>query len=274
MDDTRRRWLEANPFLAPLAHFLTLVEGAADAGPYPEVPLSLEGFAADHAAGVPLLRSAGPGRALREAAAGPLGAAAVRLPDLSLPAKLVDGCRELRDALAIPAARGAAVDWLVANEPEANPPAQAGLLRFVGWQVLGRVLAPHAETWRAFRQVDTWRRPTCPTCGALPGMAQLVDHAAGRERQLACGCCATRWTWKRLGCPFCGCEASDRLAVLELEGPAGLRLDVCESCKGYVKTCAGAGDQTFFLADWPTLVLDAMAAERGYVRRGASLYEL
>jgi hypothetical protein len=28
------------------------------------------------------------------------------------------------------------------------------------------------------------------------------------------------------------------------------------------------------LADWTTLVLDAMAGERGYVRRGASLFDL
>jgi FdhE protein len=273
MDETRRRWLEANPFLAPLAHFLTLVDGAAAAGPYRPVALALDGFAAQHAAGVPLLRSEVPGAALREVAAEALGGAADRLPNLSLPGKLVDGCRELRDSLITPGAREAAVGWLVANQPEVAPPVQAGLLRFLGWQVLGRVLAPHAGAWRSFREADGWRRPTCPTCGALPIMAQLVERAAGREKLLVCGCCATRWGWKRIGCPFCGCEAADRLAVLELEGPAGLRLDVCESCKGYVKTCAG-GDQDFFLADWPTLVLDAMAAERGYVRRGASLYEL
>ena len=51
----------------------------------------------------------------------------------------------------------------------------------------------------------------------------------------------------------------DRLALLELEGPAGLRLDVCESCKGYLKTYTGQGQEALFLADWPTLVLDAMA---------------
>jgi FdhE protein len=105
-------------------------------------------------------------------------------------------------------------------------------------------------------------------------MAQLVEHEAGRERQLVCGCCQDRWSFKRIGCPYCGNEAADRLAVLELAGPAGLRLDVCESCKGYLKTYAGQGDEALFLADWPTLVLDAMAAERGYLRRGVSLFEL
>jgi FdhE protein len=105
-------------------------------------------------------------------------------------------------------------------------------------------------------------------------MAQLVEREAGRERQLVCGCCATRWSYRRLGCPYCGNEAAERLALLELEGPAGLRLDVCESCKGYLKTYTGQGEEALFLADWPTLVLDAMAGERGYTRRGASLFEL
>jgi len=41
-----------------------------------------------------------------------------------------------------------------------------------------------------------------------------------------------------------------------------------------VKAYAGAGREVLLLADWPTLVLDAMAVERGYARRGASLFDL
>ncbi len=91
---------------------------------------------------------------------------------------------------------------------------------------------------------------------------------------MVCGCCATRWNYRRVGCPYCGEEAADKMALLELQGATGLRLDVCESCKGYVKTYAGQGQEALFLADWPTLLLDAMAGERGYVRRGASLFDL
>jgi formate dehydrogenase maturation protein FdhE len=53
----------------------------------------------------------------------------------------------------------------------------------------------------------------------------------------------------------------------------GLRLEICNACKGYLKTWSGAEDAPFF-SDWATLHLDAMAAERGYLRLGASLYEL
>jgi FdhE protein len=62
--------------------------------------------------------------------------------------------------------------------------------------------------------------------------------------------------------------------VLEVQDEPGLRLDVCEACKGYVKTYDGEGREALLLADWPTLHLDVIARERGYVRHGASLYEL
>jgi FdhE protein len=274
MDETRREWLLAYPFLAPLAHFDALVRGAAEGlgASAPSLP-PLEAYADEHREGVPLLASRVHGAVLREAGASRLGALAERVVALPLPKKLVAGCAELNASVSTSAGREAAVGWLLADAPEADPP-QAGLLRFLGWTALRTVLASPAEAYRAFRDAHRWLRPICPTCGQKPGLARLTDRASGRERWLACGCCGTQWSWRRIGCPFCGNEAAERLAVLELEGSAGLRLDVCEACHGYLKTFAGQGDGAFFLADWPTLVLDAMASERGYLRRGTSLYEL
>jgi len=275
MDDTRQRWLAAYPFLAPLARFQELFEGAAAAIPAPALDLApLEAHAAAAGDGVPLLRGPTHGPLLRAAAADVLGDLLGRSAALVLPGPIAEGLGELRGALATPEARALAVTWLVEGEPAAPPPPQPGLLRYLGWIAFGRALAPVAEPWSAARDDGRWRRPTCPTCGALPVMARLADQGAGRDRQLVCGCCATRWSFKRIGCPYCGNEAADRLALLELAGPAGLRLDVCESCKGYLKTYTGTGQEALFLADWPTLVLDAMAAERGYRRRGVSLFEL
>jgi FdhE protein len=275
MDSARARWLQAHPFLIPMARFQELLAGAAARVPAP--PLALPPFDAHaeaYLAGTPLLAGATHGPALQAAGAAALRALAVHTAGLDLPKPIAEGLAEVPASLAAAGAAEAAVAWLVKGDADAPGPVQPGLVRFLGWLALDRVLAPVAEGFQAWRNEDRWRRPTCPTCGALPVMARLVDHAAGRERQLACGCCATRWSFKRLGCPYCGNEAAERLAVLELEGPAGLRLDVCESCKGYVKTYTGKGEEALFLSDWPTLVLDAMAAERGYVRRGASLYEL
>jgi FdhE protein len=275
MDDTRQRWLAAHPFLIPLAHFQALLGGAAAAVPAPALDLApFSDHAAAFAAGQPLLRAPTHGPLLRAAAADLLGDLLAGVAGLALPAPIAAGVAELRAALPTPESRALAVTWLVDGEEAAPPPPQTGLLRFLGWTALARTLGPVVEGFAAARDDGAWRRPTCPTCGALPVMAQLVDREAGRERQLVCGCCADRWSYKRLGCPYCGNEAADRLALLELEGPAGLRLDVCESCKGYLKTYTGRGEEALFLADWPTLVLDAMAAERGYTRRGVSLYEL
>lgn len=275
MDETRRQWLAAHPFLAPLAHFHELLEGAAAATPAPALDLPpFEAHAAAHAAGVPLLEGPTHGPLLRAAGADLLGELLARAAGLKLPGPIAAGVAELRAALATPEARALAITWLVEGEPAAPPPPQPGLLRYLGWMAFGRALAPAVAGFSAARDDGAWRRPTCPTCGALPVMARLVEKDAGRERQLVCGCCATRWGWRRVGCPYCGNEAADRLALLELEGPSGLRLDVCESCKGYLKTYAGQGQEALFLADWPTLVLDAMAGERGYVRRGVSLFEL
>jgi FdhE protein len=274
MDPARARWLQAHPFLIPMARFQELLAGAAAEVPAPALDLPpLDAHKEAYLAGTPLLRGKSHGPQLWWAGAAALRDLSTRTAALPLPKAIAEGLEEVRAALEEPAAADAMVAWLVAGDQQAGP-VQPGLVRFLGWLALERVLAPLAAEFKAWRDEDRWRRPTCPTCGALPVMSCLVDHAAGRERLLVCGCCSTRWSWKRIGCPYCGNEAADRMAVLELEGPAGLRLDVCESCKGYVKTYTGKGEEALFLSDWPTLVLDAMAAERGYQRRGASLYEL
>jgi FdhE protein len=126
----------------------------------------------------------------------------------------------------------------------------------------------------AWRDDDRWNRGCCPTCGALPVMAQLVPEEVGRRRMLVCGQCRTHWKHRRIVCPHCANEDANRLAVLEVQDEPGLRLDVCEACKSYVKTYDGVGREALLLADWPTLHLDVIAQDRGYERRGASLYEL
>ena len=51
-------------------------------------------------------------------------------------------------------------------------------------------------------------------------------------------------------------------------------IDYCESCRGYLKTYDGHGNEEVMLADWTSLHLDALAHDRDLLRRGASLYEL
>jgi len=104
-------------------------------------------------------------------------------------------------------------------------------------------------------------------------MAQLVVSDAGRKRLLACGGCRTRWEYRRTVCPFCE-EDPQRVASLKVQGEGRLRIDYCESCRGYLKTYDGQGDEGLLLADWTSLHLDLAADDRGLKRLAASLYDL
>jgi FdhE protein len=59
-----------------------------------------------------------------------------------------------------------------------------------------------------------------------------------------------------------------------VQGEAGLRIDYCEACKGYLKTYDGQGDEAVKLLDWTSIHLDLMARDRGLERMAASLYQL
>ncbi len=105
-------------------------------------------------------------------------------------------------------------------------------------------------------------------------MAQLVGTDLGRQRFLACGCCKTRWQYRRTRCPFCEDPDDHRLSVLAVEGEGGLRIDYCESCRGYLKTYEGEGSESVLLADWTSIHLDAVATDRGLKRLAGSVYEI
>ena len=133
-------------------------------------------------------------------------------------------------------------------------------------------LRPIVTAFDAWRDDDKWLRRHCPTCGSLPAMAQLVGADPGRKRLLSCGCCRTRWQFKRTGCPFCEGRFSTTGEHRHRRRPC-LRIDHCESCKGYLKTYNGQGDEALLLADWSSLHLDLIAHDRGLKRLAASLYE-
>ncbi|HSN91832.1 MAG TPA: formate dehydrogenase accessory protein FdhE [Anaeromyxobacteraceae bacterium] len=273
MTSARRRWLASHPYLEPIARFQGMVEDAAREPPAPLALPSFESYASDQAAGVPLLQSRSAGLDVSAAAAEALDEMLERLAAASPPGRIGQACRDLRGELGGRGERVRAIAW-VASGAEPPPSAHPGLLRFLGWMALRRVLGPVVERSAAWHDEARWGRGSCPTCGALPLSAQLVPREEGRLRFLACGCCGTRWRYRRIGCPVCGTEAQGALGILQVEGEEGLRIDVCNECRAYVKTYTGEGEEDLFLADWPTLHLDVLATGRGYERVGASLYEL
>ncbi|MBM4061426.1 MAG: formate dehydrogenase accessory protein FdhE, partial [Planctomycetes bacterium] len=254
-------WIVAHPYLEPLAR----LHGSLAAAPRGALRRGEgRGTSADEG-DAPLLQ--------RPASAAWLAAASDHLGDLlaqvsqdsSLPANVVEACRKLAGELGLPGERVRALQWLTTGADPAPVTAHGWLLGILGWAALRQVVG-------AVVHDGAWGRRQCPTCGALPAMAQIVAEATSSRRLLACGLCGTRWSYRRIGCPFCGTEAAEHLGILAVDDDERLRIDVCRQCKGYLKTYAGEGDEELFLSDWPTMHLDVLAHEQGFVRAGSSLY--
>jgi len=268
---TRNPWLEAHAYLGPVAGLCAEVERAAEGIEllHAHIP-DWDDYRVDFLAGVPLLSSAGAAVDLEPG--GRMAAALLeRLASESSSGSLADETRALDAELRLePDLSRRIVDFLLGDDT--LTPRVPGLLRYLGWTAMARFLRPVVEGFAAWRDEERWLRSYCPTCGSLPAMAQLAGADPGRMRLLACGCCGTRWQFKRTGCPFCEAD-SQRLASVTIQGEPGLRIDHCESCGGYIKTYDGQGNETLMLSDWSSLHLDLIAYDRGLKRLAASLYE-
>jgi len=271
---TRESWLEAHPYLRPIADLSAQVGRAAAGIEIFDAPMpDWDVYRVDFHAGVPLLSSADAGVDLEPG--GRMAAALIeRLASGTSPESLVAEARALdADLRRAPDVPRRIVELLLGSPAdETLAPPSPGLLRYLAWTAMARFLRPVVHAFDGRRDEERWLRRYCPTCGSLPAMAQLVGADPGRKRLLVCGCCTTRWQFKRTGCPFCESD-SQRLASLAIEGEPALRIDHCESCDGYLKTYNGEGDETLLLADWSSLHLDLMASDRGLKRLAASLYE-
>jgi FdhE protein len=264
-------WVDAHSYLSPVAGLCAQVDGAAAAIDVPgaRVP-DWDVYRADFVAGVPVLLSADAGVDLEPG--GRMAAALIeRLASGASSAPLATEIRALNTTLRQdPLIARRIADFLLGDETLAPP--FPGLLRYLAWTAMARFLRPVVSEFNGWRDEERWGRRYCPTCGSLPAMAQLVGADPGRMRLLSCGCCGTRWQFKRTGCPFCETD-SQRLASVTIDAEPGLRIDHCESCGGYLKTYDGQGLETLLLSDWSSLHLDLIAHDRGLKRMAASLYE-
>jgi FdhE protein len=270
---TRDAWLVKHPYLQRVADLQALVDAAV-----PEVPIpgacvpSWDDYVSDFHAGIPLLRSPTVTIDFRDVE-GVLTSLVKALALKPLPGELAQDRRTLEAQLnGDRESPRRALAWLLDND--SFTPTNPGLLRYLGWSVLARYLSPVVEAFSGWRDEERWLRSYCPTCGAFAAMAQLVGTDPGRLRFFSCGCCRSRWRYRRTGCPFCQSEDDHRLAVVAVEGEAGLRIDYCEACSGYVKTYEGQGSESVLLADWTSLHLDIIARDRGLNRCAGSLYQL
>jgi FdhE protein len=266
-------WLSKHSYLQSVAQLQALVDIAATEIPneYPCIPI-WDDYAADFQEGVPLLESSALVIDLATAARAVVSLIQ-KLTLASLPGKLAQETKALDSELrGDPDASHHAVAWLLDRDVYVS--ACPGLLRYFGWTALARYLHPVVNAFAGWREDERWLRSYCPTCGSRPSMAQLVGTDPGRLRLLSCGRCKTRWRYRRTGCPFCENQDHPRLSVLAVEGEGGLRIDYCESCRGFLKTYDGEGSENVLLADWTSIHLDIIAHDRGLIRSATSLYEV
>jgi FdhE protein len=268
---TTDSWLASHAYLRPVADLAGEVDRATAALGIEQAPVpDWADYGADFAGGVTLLHSTAAGIDLEPG--GRTAAALIeKLSTAGSPGWLAAETRSLHAELQRePHAERRIVDFLLGDESAV--PAFPGLLRYLGWGAMARYIAPIVRAFEDWRDEEKWQRRYCPTCGSLPAMAQLAAEEPGRRRLLSCGCCGTRWHFKRTCCPFCDSD-SQRLESVLIEGELGLRIDHCAACSGYIKTYDGQGDENLFLSDWSSLHLDVLASDRGLKRLAASLYE-
>ena len=270
---TQDVWLIKHPFLQRVADLQSLIDAAVAEIPIPGACIpSWDDYVSDFQAGIPLLRSSMVAIDFRDVERA-LTSLVEALALKHLPGSLTEDSRTLKAQLHSDRdSPRRALAWLLDNN--SFRPTNPGLLHYLGWSVLARYLLPVVVAFSSWRDEERWLRSYCPTCGALAAMAQLVGTDPGRLRFLSCGCCRSRWRYRRTGCPFCQSVDDHRLAVVAVEGESGLRIDYCEACSGYVKTYEGQGSESLLLADWTSLHLDVIARDRGLNRCAGSLYQL
>ena len=79
---------------------------------------------------------------------------------------------------------------------------------------------------------DVWEKGYCPICGSTPAFSMFEDEG---QRFLLCSFCWHRWSAPRIYCPFCDNKDSKTLHYLYSDQEKDYRIDVCDSCKTYIK---------------------------------------
>jgi len=270
---TQDVWLDLHPYLQPVADFQAQVSAAAaDISIARAQTPNFDDYIGDYKAGIPLLRSSHAAVDLEPAEA-ILVSLLENLTSQHVLENFAGECRVLHTQLSCELNMPRrVVAWLL--DSEGFEPMHPGLLRYLGWTALTRFLSPLGDEFGSWRDEAQWLRNYCPTCGSAPAMSQLVGIDPGRMRFLSCGCCGTRWQFRRIGCPYCESGDDHQLSALAIEGEKFLRIDYCQSCGAYLKTYDGTGSEQIFLADWTSLHLDLIARDRGLKRLANSLYEL
>jgi FdhE protein len=158
----------------------------------------------------------------------------------------------------------------LAGEPEEGEPSGADGMSFdlVSF-LIDESLRPYLElVWEKYAGLIGsvgWKEGYCPVCGEEPKIGEVTPDED--ERHLFCYLCSARWSFEPGKCPSCGNEEHQSLAYFSIEGEERYRVEVCNSCRRYVKTVRNdptEGPLNLEIEDLATLYLDYLAYEEGY----------
>lgn len=142
----------------------------------------------------------------------------------------------------------------------------APLVNFFAWVSFRHGLKPYLKS---LEEVEKgWIHGDCPTCGEKPVMGFLKRTGRGRERFLSCCHCGTSWSYKRVGCPYCGNSDPKTLGVIDVEEEGDIRIDVCNNCDSYIKTYVDKGKTGAAYEDWASVHIDMLFKDKKYKKHG------
>ena len=138
-------------------------------------------------------------------------------------------------------------------------------LSFISYNSLKPSLAVCADQLSSYlNKAEPWLKGYCPICGSSPVLSIL---SSGGDRSLICSFCWHPWSVKRVFCPFCENRDSQSQQYFFNEGEKEFRVDLCDSCKKYVKTLDSRETERMIyppLEQISSLHLDCKAKEMGY----------
>jgi formate dehydrogenase accessory protein FdhE len=139
-------------------------------------------------------------------------------------------------------------------------------------------LQPYAEFVRSRLKPAQEKHTStlCSFCGRRPGVGVLRSLGEGGQRSLVCSFCLAEWPFRRILCPGCGEEDHRRLPVFTAAELEHVRVEVCDSCKTYIKTVdlTRNGLAEPVVDEIAAVPLDLWAQERGYAKLQPNLMQM
>ncbi len=152
-----------------------------------------------------------------------------------------------------------------------------GLLRFMAQSSLSPfayALTRNISRSGGHDPASIWTYGHCPHCGSHPSIGEL--RGAEGARLHACSFCLLIYRAKRMQCPFCLEENSEKMAFFIADTEPGYQVHVCRSCEGYIKLADSrqkiVSEFIPAIDDLLSLPLDMLAVKEGFHRPTPSLW--